>query len=128
MLSHFSHVWVFVTQWVVVCQAPLSMGFSRQEYWSGLPCPLPGDLPNPEIEPVSVRSLSLASEYFTTSATLIVQFSTDITHAHRHRHRHVTMNLWMFVDPFTPDASKWRLWGYFNNYAFPSFIFTKFTI
>ena len=71
-----------------------------------LPCPPPGDLPNPEIEPVSVRSLSLASEYFTTSTALIVQFSTDITHAHRHRHRHVNMNLSMFVDPFTPDGSK----------------------
>ena len=128
MLSHFSHVWVFVTQWVVVCQAPLSMGFCRQEYWSGLPCPPPGDLPNSEIEPVSVRSLSLASKYFTTSAALIVQFSTDITHAHRHRHRHVSMNLSMFVDPFIPDGSKWGLWGYFKNYAFPSFIFTKFTI
>ena len=39
--------------WTVACQAPLSMGFSRQEYWSGLPFPSPGDLPNPEIEPGS---------------------------------------------------------------------------
>ena len=38
-------VWLFVTQWTVACQAPLSMGFSRQEQWSGLPCPPPGDLP-----------------------------------------------------------------------------------
>ena len=43
----------FVTQWTVACQAPLSMGFSRQENWSGLSFPSPGDLPNPEIEPVS---------------------------------------------------------------------------
>ena len=42
-----------VTSWTVVCQAPLSMGFSRQEYWSGLPFPAPGDLPNPRIEPRS---------------------------------------------------------------------------
>ena len=41
-----SHVRLFTTLWTVVCQAPLSMGFSRQEYWSGLPCPLPGDLPD----------------------------------------------------------------------------------
>ena len=40
-----------MTPWTVACQAPLSMGFSRQEYWSGLPCPPPGDLPNLEIEP-----------------------------------------------------------------------------
>ena len=41
------------TPWTKTCQAPLSMGFSRQEYWSGLPCPPPGDLPNLEIEPMS---------------------------------------------------------------------------
>ena len=43
--------------WTVACQAPLSMGFSRQEYWSGLPCPPPGDLPNPGTEPRSLMSL-----------------------------------------------------------------------
>ena len=42
--------------WAVAHQAPLSMGFSRQEYWSGLPCPLPGNLPNPGIEPISLAS------------------------------------------------------------------------
>ena len=42
-----------VTPWTVACQSPLSMGFSRQEYWSGLPCPSPGDLPDPGIEPRS---------------------------------------------------------------------------
>ena len=50
MLSHFSCVWLFVTLWTVAPQAPLSMGFSRQEEWSGLPCLPPGDLPNPGIE------------------------------------------------------------------------------
>ena len=53
VLSHFSHVSHFVTLWTVPCQAPLFMGFSRQKYWSGLPCPPPGDLPNPQIEPRS---------------------------------------------------------------------------
>ena len=53
MLSHFSHVWLFAAPWTVVLQAPLSMGFSRQEYWSGLSCPPLGDLPNPGIEPRS---------------------------------------------------------------------------
>ena len=49
--------------------APLSMGFSRQEYWSGLPCPPPGDLPNPGIEPVTLMSPELADGFFITSAT-----------------------------------------------------------
>ena len=48
-----SPVWVFVTPWTVACQAPLSMGFPRQEYWSGLPFPSLGDLSNPGIEPTS---------------------------------------------------------------------------
>ena len=48
-----SHVQLFVTLWTVAHQAPLSVGFSRQEHWSGLSCPLPGDLPNPGIEPGS---------------------------------------------------------------------------
>ena len=45
------------------------MGFSRQEYWSGLPCPLPGDLPDPDIEPTSLVSPSLAGRFFTISAS-----------------------------------------------------------
>ena len=48
-----SYVQLFATPWTVVCQAPLSLGFSSQEYWSGLLCPPPGDLPDPEIEPGS---------------------------------------------------------------------------
>ena len=50
----------------VAHQAPLSMGFSRQEYWNGLPFPSPGDLPNPGIEPAFVESPALASRFFTT--------------------------------------------------------------
>ena len=69
VLSLFSHVQLFVTPWTVACQAPLSMGFSRQEYWSGLPCPPPGDLPDPGIEPVPIMSPALAGRFFTTSAT-----------------------------------------------------------
>ena len=53
MLSHFSHVQLFVTPWTTAHQAPLSMGLPRQEYWSGLPCPFLGNLPNPGIKPVS---------------------------------------------------------------------------
>ena len=55
-----------VTLWTVAHQAPLSVEFSRQEYWSQLPFPTPGDLPDPEIEPKSPASPALASEFFTT--------------------------------------------------------------
>ena len=48
-----------VTSWTVVCQAPLSMGFSREEYWNGLPSPPPGDLPEPRIEPGSLAAPAL---------------------------------------------------------------------
>ena len=53
MLSHLSRVRLFVTLWTVAHQAPLSMGFSKQEYWSGLPFPSPGALPDLGIEPLS---------------------------------------------------------------------------
>ena len=53
LLSHSSRVQLCVTVWTAACQAPLSMGFSRQEHWSGLPCPPPGDLPDPGIKPRS---------------------------------------------------------------------------
>ena len=53
LCQSLSRVQLFATPWTVSRQAPLSMGFSRQDYWNGLPCPLPGDLPNPEIEPAS---------------------------------------------------------------------------
>jgi len=53
LVKSLSHVRLFVTPWTVDCQAPPSMGFSKQEYWNGLPFPSPGDPPNPGIEPVS---------------------------------------------------------------------------
>ena len=55
-----------VTQWPVARQAPLSMGFSRQEYWSGLPFPPPRILSNPGGKPMSPESLALAGQFFTT--------------------------------------------------------------
>ena len=58
----------FVTPWTVVCQAPLPLGFSRQEYRSGLLCPSPGDLPYPGVEPLSLMYPALAGWSFTTSA------------------------------------------------------------
>ena len=66
MLSPFNRVQIFATLWTIACWAPLSMGFSRQEYLSGLPFPPPGDLPNPGIKP------AFADMFFTTSPTLIL--------------------------------------------------------
>ena len=69
MLIRISHVQLFTILWTVVCQAPLSMEFSRQEYWSGLPFPFPGDLPELGIELTSLVSPALAGGFFTTSTT-----------------------------------------------------------
>ena len=57
-----SHIWLFVTPWTVACQAPLSMGFFRQEFWSGLPFPPPGDLLHPRIKPMSPVSPTLQAD------------------------------------------------------------------
>ena len=61
-----SHIRLFGTLWTVAHQALLFMGVSRQEYWSGLPFPLPGNLPNPEMEPTSLVSPELTGGFFTT--------------------------------------------------------------
>ena len=69
MLSRFSHVQLFATLWTVAHQALLSMGFSKQEYWSGFPFPTPGDLLYPAIELTSLVSAALAGRFFTPSTT-----------------------------------------------------------
>ena len=66
VLSHFSPVPIFETLWIIVLQALLSMGFSKQEYWSGFPCPPPGDLPDPEIEPTYPASAALQADSLAT--------------------------------------------------------------
>ena len=66
LLSHFTCVQLFVTQWTEALQTPLSLGFFRQEHWSGLPCPSPGDLPDPGIEPVSLVSPALQADSLPT--------------------------------------------------------------
>ena len=65
MCESLGRVQLFATPWAVAHQAPLSMGFSRQGYWSGLPCPPPGDLPDPGIKPASLTSSGLAGGIFT---------------------------------------------------------------
>ena len=69
MLSHLSHVRLFATLWTVAHQSPLSMEFSRQEYCCALPFPSPENFPDPGIELASLTSSTLASRFFTTSAT-----------------------------------------------------------
>ena len=69
VLSCFSRVQLCAIPWTVTHHAPLSMGFSRQEYWSGLPCCPPGDTPDPGIQAVPLMSPALAGGFFTTSAT-----------------------------------------------------------
>ena len=76
VLSCFSYVSLFATSWMAAHQAPLSMGFPRQKYLSGLPWPLPGHLPDPGIEPESLGPLSLEGGFFTLSATGKALFCT----------------------------------------------------
>ena len=66
MLSCFICVQFFAILWTVDRQVPLSMGFSRQGHWNGLPCPSPGNLPDPGTEPESLMSPALAGRFFTT--------------------------------------------------------------
>ena len=69
MLSLFSRVRLCANLWAITCHASLSMGFSKWEYWSELPCPPPRDLPDPGIKPKSLRSPAQAGGFFTTSTT-----------------------------------------------------------
>ena len=85
MLSHFSCVWLFLTLWTEDCQAPLSMGFSGQESWSGLAFPPPGHLPDPEFKPVSVESSALADGFFTSGATWEAQIARPKADRHKCR-------------------------------------------
>ena len=82
----------FATPWITAHQALLSIGFSRQEYCSGLSFPSLGDLPNPGIEPVSLASPTLAGRFFTAGTTweAIYIYMYTYTHTHTHTHTHHT--------------------------------------
>ena len=71
----FSCVQLFLIPWIIVHQAPMSMDFSRQEYWSGLPFSTPRDLPDPGVEPASLMSPALKGRFFTNEATWEAQLS-----------------------------------------------------
>ena len=83
-VQSLSGVRLFATPWTVACQAPLPMEYSRQGYWSRLPIPTPGDLPNPGIEPTSLASPALAGRFFTTAPpgkpVTFTTFHAKITH------------------------------------------------
>ena len=74
VLSSYSYVWFFVTPWTVAHQAPLSIWFSREEYWSGLPCPPPGNLPDPGINSKSLMSPALPGRFFTSGTWQVHKF------------------------------------------------------
>ena len=95
-LCLLSFVRLFVTPGTVACQALLSMGFSKQEYWSGLTFPPPGDLPDPGIEPTFLESLVLADGLFTTRAIREVQewWQTNNTISLQMRNPCFTGNCW----------------------------------
>ena len=104
MLSQFSHVPLFATLWVVACQAPLSVGFSRQEHWTVLPFPSPGDLPDPGIEPASLMSPALAGRFFATSATgkplnfmYIHLFIYLYMYIYIHRHVYICVCVYIYI-------------------------------
>ena len=79
-----------VTPWTVALQAPVSMGFPRQEYWSGLPFPSPGELPHPGIEHESLAASSLAGGFFTTEPRgKPTYFKTHIPKLYRFRKKYI---------------------------------------
>ena len=118
VLSCFSHVQLFATLWTIARQVPLSMGFSRQEYWSGLPCPPPGDLPNPGIEPESPMSLALTGGFFTTNATWESQDTTTV--AQIRVCEDLSSASSCFAAEETTDQS-WIEWGRERNLPWPPF-------
>ena len=97
----FSHVQLFVNLWTVAHQAPLLMGFSRKEYWNGLPCPSSGDLPNPGVKPASLMSPALAGGFFSKQIQVEWDHSNwatwswqpFLTHTHR----------WWSMQPYTQN-------------------------
>ena len=102
MLTRFNCVQLFTT---IARQASLSMGFSRQKYWSGLPCPPPGDLYNPEIKPSSLVSPALAGVFFTTSATweaheIIENMYVGLCPGSWHRVSETLVTTWMIGEGF----------------------------
>ena len=112
IISHFCYVLLFATLWTVAHQAPLSKGFSRQEYWSGLPCPPPVELPKPGIKSVSLASPALAGKFFTPSDWQALKGKNSGTDFH--------YNFRYYIKICDVKISRWKchftlLWGKFSN-------------
>ena len=112
VLSCFSHVQLFVTLWTVACETFLSIGFFRQEHWSGLLCPPPGDLPNPRTEPLSLMSPALTRRLFTTSATWEAKIKTRLYKfwLEEKMYRIETLSL-KLAKPMVYALTSWVSWG-----------------
>ena len=102
VLSCFNCAWFCATLWTVAHQAPLSMGFSRQESWRGLPCPPPGYLPHPGIEPKSLTSPALTDGFFTISITWEVHTNCRGFSLSK-KPNSSTENLWHLLLELPPD-------------------------
>ena len=109
MLSCFGGVQLFETPWTVALQAPLSMGFSRQKYWTGLPRPSPGNLPNPGPEPESLTSPALAGRFLTSALVSLtaskvfkmIQIATFSVSLY-------TFLRWFHLSPSLGSAEMWK--------------------
>ena len=97
VLRCFSCAQLFATLWIMAHQVPLSMGFPGQKDWSELPCPPPGDLPDPGIQPVSLMSPALAGGFFITSTIQEAQHTHTHTHTHTHIHIIPIMKRWSYI-------------------------------
>ena len=107
VLSCISRIWLFATLWTVAHRAPLSTGFSRQEYWSGSPCPPPGEIPNPGIKPESLMSPTLAGRFFTTGATWEAHVNGN-TVQYSQTFWHQGPTLWKTIFPCTRVGRCWN--------------------
>ena len=97
MLSCYSHVRLFVTQWTVTCQLPLSIGFSRQGHWSRLPCPTLEDLSNPGMELTPLMLPALGGRFFTTSATWEAQFKVRTFESRLQNLTNTKLKIWKYI-------------------------------
>ena len=109
VLRCFSRVQLFATPWTVARQSPLSVGFSRQEYWRGLPFPPPGNLPNPRIGPTSLTSPEVAGGFFTTSASWKVLFPKLSKRTKSSKNLNTMSNFLCLLQPWRKKTNE--IWG-----------------
>ena len=106
----FSSVWLFVTLWTIARQSPLSVGFSQQEYWSGLLYPLPGDLFDPRIEPVSCISCigrQILYRWATEEAHVFSPWPTKVTFLPIFISLYSSVKSWSAFPEYTPSGRDW---------------------